>query len=70
VVLARILALIVHEIVTEYRKLDAPETTESDAPRQELSSCTSADTERAAAWDHDKRPPPVAARGRPPFGFA
>jgi hypothetical protein len=80
-VIAKLLAVIIHEVAAEYRKLDAaqasqaralPEPAESPHPRRDdelahLPSVTSADTERAAGWDHDKRHPVTAAEVR--FGF-
>jgi hypothetical protein len=62
--LAKLIALVVHEIVTEYRKLDRQPETSDGSPRYDPASTTSVVTERAEGWDHDKRPP-VTAR----FGF-
>ena len=53
----RLAVRLAHEAVTEWRRLDTPEPEGG----QEM-SCVSADTERAAAWDHDKRRPVVAAK--------
>lgn len=67
-ILVRLAAVAAHRLVTlrddfltEYRKLDGPR----ELARSEM-SCTAATTERAAAWDHDKRQPVTAAR----FGFS
>ena len=70
--LAKIIALVAHEIVTEYRKIDAPPAVPAEPPaapqadempRYDTSSTLSASTERAGAWDHDTKPPVRA------FGF-
>jgi hypothetical protein len=63
--LAKIIALVIHEIVAEYRKLDTPPAVpQVDAmPGYDVSSTTAASTERAASWDHDTKPPVKA------FGF-
>jgi hypothetical protein len=70
-VLARIIAVIAHEIAAEYRKLDAaaPECERPHAGehRYDPASVTSITTERAASFDHDTRPPVTA---RVPFGFS
>jgi hypothetical protein len=57
--LAKIVALVAHEIVTEYRKLDSPAAPASGGSHSEL-SCVCATTERAATWDHDTKPPVTA----------
>jgi hypothetical protein len=63
-VISKLIAVVVHEVVTEYRKLDAPpESTLQDPHRYDPASTTAADTERAGSWDHDKTPPVTA------FGF-
>ena len=64
--LARLIAVVVHEIVTEYRKLDAqgkPEPQREAPPAYDPASTTSVITERATSWDHDTSPPVSA------FGF-
>jgi hypothetical protein len=69
--LAKLIALIAHEIVTEYRKLDAqPEADDEPAavlPPGEL-SCADVVTERAPGWDHDTRAPVTARLGVVGFG--
>lgn len=63
--LARLIAVMVHEIVTEYRKLDSHcgEAAE-DAHRYDPASTTASETERAPGWDHDKASPVTG------FGFS
>jgi hypothetical protein len=65
--LAKLIAVVIHEIREELRKLDPPQAEPQDAPadphRYDPASTTSAVTERASAWDHDKTPPVTA------FGF-
>lgn len=63
--IARLIATVIHELITEYRKLDgavACERPHADEPPEQLPPVTSAYTERAGAWDHDQRHPPVANR--------
>ncbi|HET9893674.1 MAG TPA: hypothetical protein VFQ44_01825 [Streptosporangiaceae bacterium] len=74
--LARLIALLIHElatpIISEYKRLDAPPPPcpllHVDASRErDMASTTYATTERAPAWDHDKRPPATALGcDRPP----
>lgn len=63
--LAKLIALVIHEIVTEYRKLDGQQEASPgpDGHRYDPSSTTATETERAPSWDHDKTPPVRA------FGF-
>jgi hypothetical protein len=61
----RLVAVVADDIITEYRKLRPPPADDDPAY---LPSVTSATTERAGSWDHDKRAPAVAAQ-QPPFGF-
>lgn len=70
--LARLIAVAIHEVREELRRLDAasapaspPEKNGEEQQRYDLRSVTSLNTERAASWDHDKRTPVTAAR----FGF-
>jgi hypothetical protein len=66
--LAKLIALIAREIVTEYRKLDAgPEVAgEPDVTSPAELSCVTATFERATGWDHDTRAPVTA---QVPTGF-
>ena len=64
--LAKIVALVIHEVVTEYRKLDHECRSEPERG-YDVASTTAAETERATTWDHDKRVPATAADVR--FGF-
>jgi hypothetical protein len=62
--LARLIAVVIHEVREELRKLDEPPTGEpQDAHRYDPASTTAGETERAGSWDHDKAPPVTA------FGF-
>lgn len=64
--LGKLIAVAVHEIVTEYRKLDRPAAAAPPGdvmPSYDTASTLSASTERAPAWDYDTRPPVKA------FGF-
>jgi hypothetical protein len=62
--LAKLIAVVIHEVVTEYRKLDPPPAAEPPDPhRYDPASTTAASAERAGSWDHDKTPPVTA------FGF-
>lgn len=54
--LAKLLAVVIHEVRRELRALDQPDgAAPDDAPRYDPSSTTAATTERAETWDHDKR---------------
>jgi hypothetical protein len=64
--LAKFIALVVHEVVTEYRKLDHECRCEPERG-YDVASTTAAETERPGGWDHDKRVPATAADVR--FGF-
>ena len=55
--LATLLALVIHQVREELRKLDAAGTSTGDVPAADPASTTAADTERAPAWDHDTRAP-------------
>jgi hypothetical protein len=62
--LARLIAVVIHEVREELRKLDPPPAGEPQDPhRYDPASTTAAHTERAEGWDHDKAPPVTA------FGF-
>jgi len=62
--LAKLIAVVIHEIREELRKLDPPPAAEpEDTHRHDPASTTSAVTERGASWDHDKMPPVTG------FGF-
>jgi hypothetical protein len=66
--LAKLIAVVIHEVVTEYRKLDGQQNADAapaadDSHRYDPASTTAADTERAPSWDQDKEPPVRA------FGF-
>ena len=68
--LARLIAQTIHNVREELRKLDPPQPPEQpaepDTHRYDPASVTTIDSQRAAAWDFDKRPPVTAAR----FGFS
>lgn len=77
--LAKILALIIHEVVSEYRSLDQPTEPQRPEPctrphadehRYDPASTTAAQVERAAGWDHDTRPPATRIGFNPPAGTA
>lgn len=65
--IAKLIAVAIHEIREELRKLDPPSPpaaeTPQDAHRYDPASTTAATTERAGTWDHDTTPPVRA------FGF-
>jgi hypothetical protein len=79
--LAKLIAVVIHEVREELRKLESagggpepepaspsvPEPPEPDEShhRYDPASTTGASTERAPSWDHDKRSPVTAVR----FGF-
>jgi hypothetical protein len=64
--LAKLIAVAIHEVRAELHKLDPPATAPQadEMPRYDVSSTTAASTERASSWDHDTRPPVRAS-----FGF-
>lgn len=73
--IAKLIAVAVHEVIAEYRKLEAGQADQAEgavpeAPAPEPASAydpastTALTTERAASWDHDAKPPVRA------FGFA
>lgn len=69
--LAKLIAVVIHEVRAELRRLDeqasAPAEPQTDSThRYDPASVTAIDTERAPSWDHDKRSPAVAASS---FGF-
>ena len=71
--LARILAVVAHEIITEYRKLEPGPEPEcqrqhADDRRYDVALTTAAQVERAPGWDHDQGEPITAAKL--PVGFA
>jgi hypothetical protein len=61
--LAKLVALVIHEVVTEYRKLDRA-AEGADDRRYDVASTTAAEVERAAGREHEQ--PPAAAVA---FGF-
>jgi hypothetical protein len=61
--LARLIAVVIHEVREELRKLDLPAAEPENPHRYDPASTTAGDTERAGSWDHDKTPPVTA------FGF-
>ena len=62
--LAKLIAVAIHEIREELRKLDPPAAeTPEDKHRYDPASTTAGETERAKTWDHDTSPPARA------FGF-
>jgi hypothetical protein len=67
--LAKFIALFLHEILAEYRKLDADtecHRPHADDPPEQLPSQTSAETQiDGRRWDHDTRHPVTAVK----FGF-
>jgi hypothetical protein len=61
--LAKLIAVVIHEIRGELRKLVPPPAAEQDPHRYDPASTTAAGTERAGSWDHDKTRPVTG------FGF-
>lgn len=61
--LAKLIAVAIHEVREELRKLDTPAETPQDTHRYDPASTTASETERAGTWDHDTAPPLRA------FGF-
>ena len=70
--LTKVIALFLHEIVDEYRNLNADtecHRTHADDPPEQLASQTSAETQiDSRRWDHDTRHPVTAVKlgFRPP----
>lgn len=60
--LAALIAVVIHQVREELRKLDAAQKPEGGTPGYDPASTTEATVERAAQWDHDTQPPVRATR--------